>query len=202
MIGLAPYSFNFDESRTYGENFRLLQYVIAFDDVHNFWLPVDQYKNLFRQEYLNIRLPLDSQIDCITPLSKNVRYIEFGSRITARERIDKWRDRNFPETKSENIRILDEYLTLCEKNNVRPVIFMVPLTEGYIKHFSKQKLEECHYLILDAQRKHPSAVFFDGWKLPVFPDIDFFDTDHLNINGAAKFSAILNGVIEELERMS
>ncbi|MBQ7476848.1 MAG: hypothetical protein IJT06_05585 [Selenomonadaceae bacterium] len=202
LIGLGPYSFQFDQSRGSNEIFRLLQYVIAFNDLHNFWLPVEEYRKIFRVEYLSYKFPYDSQMTCVRPLPARVNLMTPDIRIGARERIEIWKDRRFPETKIEYTKILDDYLTLCEKNNIRPIMFLPPVTEGYMKYFDKQLLDEFYCSVHDAQKKHPAAIFLDGWKLPTFPDSDFWDTDHLNINGAAKFSAMFNSMIENFERMS
>ena len=176
-----------------------MQYAIAFNDLHNFWLPVEDYKKIFRVEYLSYKLPYDSPMTCVRPLSTTVEHINLNARIEARDRMDIWKGRRFPATKIEYEKILDDYLTLCEKNNVRPIMFLPPVTEGYRKFFDKQLLDEFYCSVRDAQRKHPASGFFDGWNLLQFPDSDFWDTDHLNIVGAAKFSSILNDVIENLK---
>ena len=52
-----------------------------------------------------------------------------------------------------------------------------------------------------AIKNHSSAIFINGWTLNNnFNDEDFFDIDHINPQGAAKFSAILNDVIKNLEK--
>ena len=84
-------------------------------------------------------------------------------------------------------------------SNKLEVMFLPPMTEGYMRYFSKQKLDEFYYLIDSAMKKHSSAVFVDGWKLPGFSDSDFFDVSHLNLQGSTKFSAILNDFVEQLE---
>lgn len=199
LIGLAPYCFHHDVSKGSNEIFILLQYAIALNDLHNFWLPIEQYKSVFSEEYWNFRPPLESEMDCVRPLEKiAVENIGVHQRIIERERIDIWKDRKFPETRKEYVKILDDYLTLCEKNNILPIMFTVPVTKGYKKYFSKQILDEFYYLIREISKKHSSAFFFDGWSLPSFPDTDFFDTDHLNIQGAVKFSTIFNEFIENL----
>lgn len=201
LIGLAPYSFHYDESKTYKFVLGLLQYFIAFNDLHNFWMDTESYRQLFQEDYLNLSIssiPIDIN-NLYLQKSPVLKIMDLNSKMDARETIDAWKDKNFPETRAENIKILDDYLTLCEKNNVRPIMFLTPTTEGYVKHFSRQKLDEFHYLIREAQKKHPTAIFFDGWKLEGFSDKDFYDVDHLNIQGAAKFSAIFNNVIEQLE---
>ena len=122
------------------------------------------------------------------------------NRLEARNEINAWAEKHYPETCAENIKILDDYLTLCEENNIRPIMFLPPMTEGYKKHFNKQIIDEFYYLVRQACKKHPLAIFIDGWKLPGMTDADFFDTSHMNITGAAKFSTFLNDFIENLER--
>lgn len=120
-------------------------------------------------------------------------------RLKIRDNIDLWADKNYPDTRAENIKILDDYLTLCARNRIRPIIFLPPMSTVYKKYFSKQKLDEFYYLVGQACQKHPYAVFIDGWKLQGFTDADFRDIDHMNVYGAAKFSTFLNSVIEQLD---
>lgn len=204
LIGLAPYSFHYDESKTYTYRYRLLQYAIAFSDIHNFWLPIDEYKNLLRKSFFNCRLEIeDKNFDTNNVFfAKFERKTELFSRLNVREGAESWNDKNYPETREENIKILDDYLTLCEENNVTPIIFLPPMTEGYMKYFSRQKLDEFYYLVGTAIKKHPGTKFFDGWQLPGFTDDDFYDSSHLNLQGAAKFSAMFNEFIEGLEKNS
>ncbi|MBO4779899.1 MAG: hypothetical protein J5497_04600, partial [Selenomonadaceae bacterium] len=105
----------------------------------------------------------------------------------------------YPETRDENIKILDDYLTLCEENNICPVMFRVPTTEKYMKNYNTQLNEEFLALVEQALIKHLSARFFDGWKLQDFTYDDFYDHSHLNFRGAAKFSSYFNDFIEKLE---
>ena len=200
LIGLAPYIFYYDQSLSVNETWRLLQYYVCFNDLHNFWLSADEYRNLFREEFLRQRLSLEN-------FDTNNVYIEkrfknslgCAERIIARDGIDIWKDKNYTETRDENVKILDAYLTLCDENNIRAIMCLTPFTEGYIKYFSRRKLDEFYYIVREAMKKHPAAVFVDGWKIEGFPDLYFADVDHLNLKGAEKFSAILNDAIEHLE---
>lgn len=131
-----------------------------------------------------------------TPL----RFMNFKSRLGARERSEVWDKKCYPDTLKEYVKIFDAYLELCKKNNVRPIIFLTPVSECYSKYFSKKLLDEFNYYVNEVIKKFPNAVFVDGWKLKSFDDSDFYDVDHLNIKGAAKFSTILNNVIEQLEK--
>ena len=201
LISLAPYSFHYDLSNAFGYRYLLIQYLIALNDLHNFFIPIDTYRKFFRKEYLATRIPLkylnpNNPYDVIP---QQIRYMSSVSRLTARNTIDGWAKKNYPETRDENVKILDDYLTLCEENHIRPIIFLPPMTEGYKKHFHKYKINEFYYLVEQACKRHPSTVFIDGWKITGLQDTDFYDVFHLNIQGAAKFSSFLNGIIEQLD---
>lgn len=161
----------------------------------------EKLATVFSKEFLAFRLPAQiADLNNIYGEKSVLKVIDWNQKLNARKDIDAWKNKHYSDTLKENVQILDDYLTLCEKNNVRPIMFLPTMTQARIKYSNKKAMDEFYYLVNQAQRKHPAAVFFDGWKLN-FPDTDFYDTAHLNLNGAAKFSTILNGVIEEIEEI-
>lgn len=199
LIGLTPYSFHYDLSKTFRFRFQMLYYLIAHNDLHNFYIPIDEYRKFFCEEFLEMRMPLEP-FDVNNPFGvKKARLMKPEDRLKVLQAAKGWAHKYYSETRDENIKILDEYLTFCEENNIRPIMFVVPVTEGYIKHYSKQLREEFLYLVGAACRKHPGAVFLDGWNLRGLTDADFYECTHMNIMGAAKFSAFLNDFIEQLK---
>lgn len=202
LIGLAPYSFHYDLSKSANNQFLMLQYFIAFKDLHNFHLPNEIYKKLLHKDYLAQKFSSDS-FDVNNPYFAKfgeARHISPQARLEARDIIDTWSEKVFPETREENIGILDEYLTLCEENNIRPIVFLSPMTKAYIKYYNSQRLEEFYSLVEQIIKRHHLAIFIDGWRLKFLSDADFYDVEHMNIEGAAKFSSFLNGIVEYLER--
>lgn len=195
LIGLAPYSFHFDLSKTFVLKCRILPYFIVFNDVHNFPIPADVYKNFIRKEWLAKKFPLKN-VNLNGVKSPKV----MANPLDNNDGIRPWTGKYYQETHDENIKILDDYLTLCEKNNIRPVMFMAPLTEKYIANFNKQLLDEFYDLVGQARQKHPSALFVDGYKWKGTTYADFYDHQHVNFRGAAKFSTYLNNFIENLEK--
>lgn len=193
LIGLAPYSFHYNLSQVFGYRALLLQYLIAFNDVHDFFVPLDVYKTLFNPEYLAKKCPLLSAkvIDTAGCGLKGILDKQALAKNT-----NTWANLWYPETRNENVKILDDYLTLCEQNNVRPIMFRVRVTKKYMTNFNKQIRDEFDRIIEQALIKHPTASFFDGWQLQDFNYRDFNDHAHLNVQGAAKFSAYLNDFIE------
>lgn len=189
LIGLAPYSFNYDQSVGYDFNFGILPYFVAFNDVHNFWLKSDEYRNLFNENYFSREI-FDEEEKIFS--SEGMSFFE---KMNVRNYVEAWNGRNFPNTRAENIKIFDKYLTLCEKNSVRPIIYLSPASQGFMKHFSRERLGEFYQIINEALQKHSTAKFFNGWNLAGFTDEYFFDAEHFNIRGAEKFSEILNKFI-------
>lgn len=196
LIGLTAYFFHYDLSKILAYKSRMLHYLIAFNDLHNFPVPIDIYKKFLREEWLAKK--------------PSIQYVNINGyktqRVMTQKDIDSddggakaWRNKFHPETRDENIKILDDYLTLCEENNIRPIMFRVPSSEKYMSNFDPRKIEEFEVIVKQALSKHPSACFVDGWKLEGFTYADFYDHAHLNVHGAAKFSAYLNDFIEQLE---
>ena len=195
LISLAPYSFNYDQSLGYDINFNLLQHYIAFKDLHNFHMSAENYKNLFNESYLSKNISLD---DDFSEESQTVFQMNPHERINARNYVETWNNRNFPATRAENIKIFDDYLTLCEKNSVRPIIFLTPVSNAFKKHISIERYGELQKIINDALLKHSTARFFDGWKLQNFADEDFVTVEHLNVCGKKKVVQALEKFIETL----
>ena len=214
LIGLAPYAFHNDLSMSRNLQFLMLHYLIAFNDLHNFFVPIEVYKKFFNEEYLAKKVPLEP-FDINDPFSvkKNPAYSVHKSEPVPAKSNDKESAseapvradgsggrKEFPPTCRENIQILDDYLTLCEENNIRPIMFLAPMPQAYMKNYSKTQIEELRYLVGEACLKHPSAHFVDGWKLDFITDNDFYDKGHMNLQGATQFSTFLNDFIEGLEK--
>ena len=193
LIGLSPYSFHFDLSKTYIFKSRVLPYLVAFNDIHNLPVPLDIYKSFLRAEWLT-KKPSIAKVNLNGVKSEKV----IEQKVIANGKTNTWNGKYYPETRDENIKILDDYLTLCEENNVRPIMIRVINSEKYMANFNKQLLEEFDALVEQACQKHPSAVFIDGWKWSGVTYEDFYDHAHMNLHGAAKFSAYLNDFIEHL----
>ena len=120
---------------------------------------------------------------------------------SALEEAKDWDEKFFPDTVTENKKILEEYLKLCEENFVTPIIFLPPVTEVYKKNFNPKILQEFYEIIDDICKKFPTAGFLDGWRLgKIFSDSDFRDGTHMNVLGAKKFSKIFNTLISKLKQ--
>ena len=146
LISLAPYSFHYDQSKA-ANHYRLLQYFIALRDLHNFHVPAEYYQKFFREEYLSTKLPLEP-FDLNNPHMEKLpmHFTTKPKLLEAYKMVNSWSEKNYPETRTENIKILDDYLTLCEENHIRPIMFLTPMIKDYMEHFNQQKMDEFYYL--------------------------------------------------------
>lgn len=200
LIELSPYKFHYDLSQSTNLQFLMLHYLIAFNDLHNFYMPAENYRKFFREEYMNFRLPLEP-FDLNDPfkVKQPLHFMTPETKLNALKKRKKVGKKNFPATCAENVKILDDYLALCEANSIRPIMFLMPMSEQYMKHYPANRIDEFRCLVEQVRRKHDSAVFIDGWKLNLTTDKDFYDYGHMNIQGAAKFSIFLDEFIRSLE---
>lgn len=167
-------------------------------------MPLEEYKKIFREEYLTKQLTLDS-INLNDPYAskKQGSYTKPKGLYVHEDSIDHtWCNRFFPKVMAENAKILDDYLTLCKANNIRPIIFLPPYCESYKAAYNRERLNEFYDLVEQACKKHSSALFIDSWKLNLVTDYDFYDKAHLNILGARKFSSYLSDFVEGLNAIS
>ena len=177
----------------------LTRYFYALHDTHNFPLSYEDFTKIFLPNFLH---QLDNEFKNFADNHKEnlkifERNISFDFALQARNKIDHWKDRQYPETLEENKKILDDYLTLLEKFSIQPILFLPPMIKEYCDEFNKKMLQELFDYLNELYRRH-DFIFVNGWAMNDFNDHDFFDIDHLNINGARKFSAKLNEIIMQL----
>lgn len=95
----------------------------------------------------------------------------------------------------ENCEIMKDYMHLLQLHNVMPVITIPPFSQAYNRHIDS----ECKEAILGILEKIPGEVHFvDFNESDYFDDKDFVDTDHLSLEGAIKFSYLMNEMFKEV----
>ena len=97
------------------------------------------------------------------------------------------------ETRKENAGILTEIVRLLTDNNIKVYFFITPYTDIYMQLIDSRYKED----IAGALDELPYPVeFLDMNDYPgIVGDEDFLDSDHLNLNGAHKATALLNEFI-------
>ena len=97
LIGLGPISFHFDLSRTFALRCRILPYVIALNNLHNFPLPIDVYKKFFRKEWLTNK-PFIQRVNMNGPKLKSV----MDNPLSTSRGILPCNKKYYPKTRDEN----------------------------------------------------------------------------------------------------
>ena len=144
----------------YTVSHNILDYTVALNDLHNFYLPPEQYKSLFNENFLAYKLPFEDFDINNVMLEKNPMHVmDFTAHLKEREIIEIWNTVYFPKTREENLKTFDDYLALCREKNVRPIICTSPVSECYKKYFSKKMISEFNHDINEFLKKYPEAVF-------------------------------------------
>lgn len=205
VIGLAPYSFHFDLSKS-SESWRVATYALALADVHNYHVGINTLSGIFYTGFQHALQQVENEekIDFNDPVGSRLQNdysLTAIQRLMARERAETWKIKRFPATVEENIDLLLSYLGLCRKRRIVPIVVVFPVSEIYRRYFSTQMLRE-FYNILHEIRKSNEIVLLDFFDSEEFHYDDFFDVDHLNRAGARKVSKKINDSIMRIEQRS
>ena len=197
IIGVAPFSLHHDLSQSVNVG-RALAYFPMTKTVHN--CPVDETKlaELFNESYLDFYDRFEdglafNQLFVCNSLNKNFTLDDFIDIRKTLSIIQK----EYPDTAKENKEILRNYLSDCLRENILPILVIYPVSEFYNKYFSSRKFDEVRITLEDFSQKF-NVPFHDFSRDSRFQVSDFFDVEHLNINGAKKISGILNQLLTSL----
>lgn len=95
--------------------------------------------------------------------------------------------------KEENILILQAMMKRLSAAQIPVVLVIPPFTTYYREHLEPTYQTE----LLETLERMPVPIeYYDFNDTALFEDADFFDSDHLNDAGAAKFTAVLSQIIE------
>ena len=98
---------------------------------------------------------------------------------------------------SSNLKRLNRIITKCSKRDLKVVLVTMPVMEYYYKSVKKNKLRKIQNNCKDL------SLISNVYYLNLFSDSrftheDFYDTDHLNANGATKCSRILDDYLKTI----
>lgn len=98
----------------------------------------------------------------------------------------------------EYIKELDSIINYCKENNIKIILVTSPTYHTYSDNLNTQQLSLMNHL-LDSLSKNNQNVFrADYLKDENFRKEDFYDGDHLRLQGAKKFTEILNQKLDSL----
>ena len=201
LINLHPYSFHYDLSQT-KDKFLVLAYALLLKDTHNYWISYTDMEKIFKQEFLMIQPDFTNMN--IHDMNGNKMKMNHPMQVVdvlkGRARAEEWRTRRYPETVRENKKILLQYIRLCQKNKVEPLLCVLPCTALYRKYFSPQMLDEFYYIVGTIQRE-TGVKFFDYYAAEGFSYQEYRDCDHLNLSGSLKMTEIMNRALAAIDEV-
>lgn len=197
IIGVAPFSLHYDLSISEANDYRMMMYYPIIKCVHNYFIKEDIIKDIFSDDYLNSFDHFEKKLVFKNRLYSNSfdKYFDEDDYANIRGFCDVWNERNYPDTKKENINYLYRYVSMCIENNVNPIFVIYPVSEFYNQYFPKKIFDELRYTLSEISLEN-DILFFDFSDDERFTLDDFFDIQHLNIKGAEKISKILDGKLD------
>lgn len=195
ILGMCYYSFEYDLSLS-RQKYCINRYTKLINDVHNYKYTdiVTFNKKIKIKDCLNneqikeywIKYLDHLKFDSIAKLSSNDKRGKELATIDC--------NKKYPKTKQENKDILQKYLKLLQKHDIKPIIVVFPASTYYTKHFSK-KIEEEFNENIDKLLEKYKFKYLDYFRSDFFDDDDFCDVSHLNEKGSIKMMGILNDMI-------
>ena len=96
-----------------------------------------------------------------------------------------------PENIKVNMDLLSELIEKCQSHGVQIVFITTPVYHYYYEHIDPFKYKRMQEMINYLVSKY-HIFYFNYLKDARFINSDFFNRDHLNSNGAEKFTKIIN----------
>lgn len=186
MLGLAPYSFRYDISKSFSANFYAYHYQTFLSEFDDDYPAKDSVKKMLDKKLHSLweRVEKSTEEEILTlchPQSNNIMGVsDLCNYVNAVKAVTK---KYYPDTVRKNVDILHRYMGLCRKYDVRPVLVVFPFSRLVKEHFDKAELENFRLVVSQICEIYQARLvdLFD-FELP---DNCFFDLTHLNAAGAA-----------------
>ena len=101
------------------------------------------------------------------------------------------------EINDHNISYLDEIAAICNKKNVKLLIVTMPAYATYREHLNGGRIKTIIAIATGLAASSNKIRYVNSLEDAIFVKSDFHDADHLNHEGAKKFSRIISRFIEE-----
>lgn len=132
------------------------------------------------------------------PAITKTRVQEIINDKAGKERVDYHNKIMNRELLASNVMALNEIAKELNSRNIKMVIVTTPVYKTYYENVSKENYDVMTNAIVVIEKKYPvkSFIYFQDNRFEIS---DFMDNDHLNEDGARKFSYILKDeVIDEI----
>lgn len=199
---IIPISYlSLTQSEGFGTPGRLMQYHIYYK-YDSKWYSKDNY------ECLNFTM-CSKKIKTLAS-GKGFRYVDslgFCNKPTGsfRDEADEtlaWSTGGNDRLEIANKNALVHMARLCREKDVKMVVVSFPTDISYRKspYFDSSQMNHVRQVAADLSEEFENVFFVDWFENPDFETSDFFDSSHLNGQGAKKLSVLLDSKLKELQQ--
>lgn len=97
-----------------------------------------------------------------------------------------------------HVNLLEEMMQWSAKRGIKILLISTPVTHFYYSRINPQQLDHWRRITLDLSTKYKHVEWLNYFENDsIFTTQDFQDADHLNKNGAAKLSLLVNQFINQ-----
>ncbi len=188
ILGFAPQNisqFNdhkFSHERLSGEMFKRIYPIENFKNIENI-IPIDYsgfYKTLWKQTAF---YPKKTHINYLGQYS-NTKSSNVSDWQSAIKRHYYWNDKVLGVSKV-NVGYLDSILKICQDREIPVVLTSSPVYSRYFENIAPLIMKKYNSL---KEKYERHTVIFDKTNDLAYPDSLFFNADHLNADGANRFT--------------
>ncbi|RCW27023.1 hypothetical protein [Marinilabilia salmonicolor] len=102
--------------------------------------------------------------------------------------------KKFPQKKNQ----LEKLIEITTEKNIQLFLLTTPKMKQYRKHLSSEVLNKIDSLCLGFAIENENTHYINLRESNLFDDNDFYDSDHLNPEGAKKLSFYLSGKLDSI----
>lgn len=190
LIGLAPYSFRYENTKAFSVCSRNLQYLLT---LNNYEDENHTYDNLISEQLKNYPKTItEESADLNLSAIKNA-----NNKLITTQALVNWEDelknltkKFFPDSFKKNVQILEDYIKLCLENGAKPVAVTWAFAPIIHDNYNQELLTHFRNILHMFERAY-DFKFIDLFDLNLGYDC-FYNTAHQNLKGAYLSSTILN----------
>ena len=102
-----------------------------------------------------------------------------------------------PQLNEQNLNYLREIVNICKERNLRLLMVTLPAYGTYRKYLNEERLNEIISIVNGLSNSSDNVKYLNYLNDDRFVKSDYRDADHLNHDGAKKFTRILNQALQD-----
>ena len=203
IIIRLSYDTLFEQLKNSSEDWRLKDYKLytpvefEYAIKHNsevLAMGLNESLGVIKKQYLNNepRLNCDSLgfgIDLKYKAKRDVT--KSGSVVAKRHTAKSWNVLN------SNVEAFRELISICKNRNINVLLITPPAFKSYYNNLDTDQLNKTIEVGKGLAQQYPNCSYYNFLERQDFTTSDFYDADHLNAEGAKKFSLLLNNILEQ-----